>query len=108
MGSVTVDVGGNSYQLMCKDGEEEKLRRLARIADEKAQEAMTAVGRTGETRTLLFATILLADELQETRSKLAEAAGAPTVDEGALRAAETLAERAEALAARLEKAMASA
>ena len=108
MGQVTVEVGGHSYELACKDGEEEKLRGVARIADEKAQQAMLAVGRTGETRTLLFATILLADELQELRGRLADATGKPTVDEGALRAAEALAERAEALAERLEKATASA
>ena len=108
MGQVTVEVGGHSYELSCKDGEEEKLRGVARIADEKAQEAIKSVGRTGETRTLLFATIMLADELQEIRARLADTTGAPKVDEGALRAAEALAERAEALASKLEKAMANA
>ena len=69
---------------------------------------MKAVGRTGEVRTLLFATILLADELHDLRGKLADATSKPLLDDGAVKAAESLAERAEALAARLEKAMASA
>ena len=108
MGQVTVEVGGHQYELACKNGEEDKFRAVAALANEKAQEAMQAVGRTGETRTLLFATILLADELQETRAKLAEATSGPQIDEGALRAVESLAERAETLAAKLEKAHASA
>ncbi|MBV9841773.1 MAG: cell division protein ZapA [Sphingomonadaceae bacterium] len=108
MGQVTVEVGGHQYELACKDGEEDKLRASAAVADEKAQEAMKAVGRTGETRTLLFATILLADELKEARARLADAGAAPTIDEGTLRAVESLAERAETLAAKLEKAHASA
>jgi cell division protein ZapA len=108
MGQVIVEVGGHSYELACKDGEEEKLRGVARVADEKAKEAMKAVGRTGETRTLLFATILLADELQEARTRLADATGKPQIDDGTIRAVEGLAERAEALVAKLEKASASA
>ena len=107
MGQVVIEVGGHSFELMCRDGEEEHLRGVARLANEKAIEAMKSVGRTGETRTLLFATLLLADELQEARAKL-DAAPAQPANDGAARIVEGLAERVEALASRLEKGVARA
>lgn len=134
MAQVQVEIGGNGHQLNCRDGEEAQLRAMAAIVDAKAQEAIRSVGRSSEARTLLFAALLLADDLQEARAKLAGAAGElvtararlasaeadaeelrsrpapppPPVDPAPARALESLAERAEALAARLEKAAARA
>lgn len=141
MAQVKIDIGGNPYSLSCRDGEEAQLRKIAGIVDVKAQEAIRSLGRSSEARTLLFAALLIADELQEARSLVAEAAEdmkhtherlaeaeamaeksaaradalasrppppLPVPDQAPARAIESLADRVEALAARLEKAVAGA
>lgn len=105
MADVTVDIGGHSYTITCRDGEEAHLRGVASVVDKKAIEARNAVGGTSETRQLLFASLLLADELAEMRQSGA-ALGTPTppaaVDHSLADAIERVAARLEALANRLE------
>jgi cell division protein ZapA len=103
MASVDVEIASRSYSVACRDGEEAHLRALASIVDRKARDAATAVGSMGEARQLLFASLLLADELKEVR---AGGSGAPVAEpEGdtlIAEALERLAERMEMLAERLE------
>jgi cell division protein ZapA len=73
------------------------------LVDRKAQEAAAAVGNMGEARQLLFASLLLADELKELRSgKPGAVAAEPERDPAMADALERLAERMELLADRLE------
>lgn len=65
MAEVSIQIGGRSYSVHCRDGEEEHLRRIAGRVDAKAQDAERAVGGINETRQLLLAALLLADELNE-------------------------------------------
>lgn len=67
MGNVTLGIGGREFALACADGEEAHVLRLARLIDSKAN-ASGAVGQT-ETRMLLFAALMMADELHELRSR---------------------------------------
>lgn len=67
MGNVTLAIGGREFMLACADGEEAHVLRLARLIDSKAT-ASGAVGQT-ETRMLLFAALMMADELHELRSR---------------------------------------
>ena len=98
MAQVTLHVGGRRYELSCRDGEEAHLRSLAAVVDRKAQDAEKVVGSANETRQLLLAALLLADELSDVR------AGAPASGDAALaQTVDLLAERVEILAARLEK-----
>lgn len=102
MADVTLFVGGHSYTVSCRDGEEERLRALARLVDAKVTHAKSSVGdRLGETRELLFAALLLADEVDEARN-VGEARN-NAGDGGLTERAETLAKRAEALASRLAR-----
>lgn len=66
MGNVTLSIGGRSTTLACPDGDEQHLLRLASIIDEKA-EAAGAFSQT-EPRMLLFAALMLADELDGLRA----------------------------------------
>jgi cell division protein ZapA len=101
--NVELEIAARRYSVACRDGEEPHLRALAAIIDRKAREAAAAVGSMGEARQLLFASLLLADELQETRSGAPVAAAAnPEEDRLVAEALESLADRVEALAARLE------
>ena len=105
MASVDLEIAGRRYAIACRDGEEEHLREVGAIIDKKAQDAAGALGKLSESRQLLFASLLLADELKEKREASAsssEAAPAAQVDPAIAEALERLAERMESLAERLE------
>lgn len=93
MSNVTLNIGGRSYTVACAAGEEAHVAGLGQAIDAKIQ-SMGAAG-TNETRQLLFAALLLADEVHEAKSGTRSAAPVPAADEGQ-------AERLEAIAAKLE------
>jgi len=99
MAQVKLDVGGRQYEVVCRDGEEDRLRMLARLVDSRTADVVRAIGRGHEARQLLTA-LLLADELDDARGSAASQR-----IEAAQRVAamERCAERLETLAARLEK-----
>ena len=106
MSEVTLRVWGRSYTVSCADGEEDHVRHLAAIVDGK----LTALGGNlapGDAKNLLFAALILADEVDEARRSEAPAQATP-LEDSALRAMEALAERLEALAQTLESASTSA
>ena len=70
MASVDVSINGRSYQIACENGEEERLSRLADYVDERVQELVMAVGQAGDTRLLVLASLLIADELYEAQAAL--------------------------------------
>jgi cell division protein ZapA len=96
MAEVTIEVGGRRYDVKCRDGEEEQLRALARLVDEKAGRAKAAVGGMNEARQLLLAALLLADEVDDLRR------GHAAPDPEMADAIEELAQRVETLADHLE------
>lgn len=103
MASVELEVGGRRYTLACRDGEEAHLRSVAAMVDRKAREAAGALGSLGEARQLLFAALLLADEVKEKSGGSApQAPAADPADPAVADALESLAERVELLAERLE------
>lgn len=101
MASVDIEIAARKYAVACRDGEQEHLRSVAALVDQKAQEAASALGSLGESRQLLFASLLLADEIQELRSGTAPPAPAPA-DPVVGQTLERLAERIERIAAQLE------
>ncbi|MGP1281793.1 MAG: cell division protein ZapA [Parasphingopyxis sp.] len=69
MAEVTLSIAGHSYTVACRDGEEDRLRKLGAMVDAKTADAQQAVGgNLGEARILLFAALLLADEADELRT----------------------------------------
>ena len=111
MAQIRVDVGGRSYPLACKDGEEALLERLAAQVNAKADLLTKQLGHVPEVRLLLMSAIMIADDLVEINAeKGAEATAAarkapepagvfPEMADQALRradAAEARADRAEA------------
>lgn len=108
MASVEVEIAARKYSVACRDGEEAHLRSVAAIVDGKAKEAAGALGTLSEARQLLFASLLLADEVKEHRSGQAPAppaapSGPAEVDPAILDALERLAARVESLAEQLER-----
>lgn len=97
MAQITITVGGREYAVTCRDGEEAHLRTLGSLLDARAEEARAAVGGVNETRQLLLAGLLLADEVHS------NAPASPAVaDLDIAVALEALATRIEAIASALE------
>lgn len=100
MAQVTVQINGRGYQVACGDGEQDRIAGLAAYVDEKVQELVGAIGNVGDQRLLVMASLLLADEIFETRE-----GGAPKpARDGSAEAIAALAERLDRLAAKLESA----
>jgi len=101
MASVELEIAARKYAIACRDGEEDHLRSVAAIVHRKAREAETALGSLGEARQLLFASLLLADELKEIRAgKVPDPYVEP--DPAVAEALERIAQRMEKLAETLE------
>lgn len=98
MAEVDLLIAGRSYRVACRDGEEDSLQRAARLVDAKSREALAGLGTLSEARQLLFAALLLADQLVD-----GGAAAAPAPDPEAEKRAERLAGRLERLAESLER-----
>lgn len=98
MAEVTISIGGRSYALHCRDGEEGRLHQLSRMINDRVEKVRKSSPGLTEVRQLLFASILLADELSEKQSKdPAASPSLPLEDQAAIRALESLAERLEAI-----------
>jgi cell division protein ZapA len=96
MAEVELSIGGHEYKMACRNGEEAHLLKLGAIVDQRVKEAQQTVGAVNETRSLLFASLLFADESLEVATPAPAAVPdlAPTLA--------SLAERLEALAEKLE------
>ena len=103
MAEVSINIAGRDYRVACRDGEEDNLRSAAAIVDGRAREALAGMGALSEARTLLFASLLIADQLIE-RAAPAGAPPAPVPpDSQVVRRVDALADRLERLASDLEK-----
>jgi cell division protein ZapA len=96
MATVTVEINGRPYAVGCADGQEERVRILAKQFDGHVRQVAGEVGHVGDLRLFLMAGLLLADELHEARLN----GGAPTP---ATASQDGVAEALNAVAARLEK-----
>ena len=110
MSDVTIRIGGRNYTVACGPGEEARIAALGDMVDGKLTQ-IPNLSAQSEARMLLYATLLLADELQEAGSASAStsaptsgAAPAPTPspDPALGETLENLAEKLESLASRLE------
>lgn len=97
MSNVDLSIGGREFKVSCSPGEEGHIAALGQMIDSK----VTGMGMAGQSegRMLLFASLLLADEVHEKQGRVDGATDAP------LRAADSpeLAEKLETIAAVLER-----
>ncbi|GAA0643464.1 cell division protein ZapA [Brevundimonas lenta] len=96
MATVTVEINGRPYAVGCADGQEERVRILAKQFDSHVRQVAGEVGHVGDIRLFLMAGLMLADELHEIRLN----GGAPVP---AAANVDGVAEALNAVAARLEK-----
>ncbi|HQT63390.1 MAG: cell division protein ZapA [Acidocella sp. 20-57-95] len=109
MAQVTIRINGFTYLVGCEDGQEPHLEKMAAEIDQRITSIKAIGGQSGESRLLMLAALLLADELHDTRKASAEAAPA-TIEKPSKAASEKhaklrrLAARAEEIAADLSDA----
>ncbi|GBQ91719.1 hypothetical protein AA23498_1259 [Acetobacter nitrogenifigens DSM 23921 = NBRC 105050] len=111
MAQVTVRINGYAYTIGCEQGEERHLLSMAQEVEKRVSRVRN-LGFSGEAKVLVLAALLMADEVAdvsaqklpvETTEALAE--GRQAVRDRALLGEQlsVLAERAEAIAAALER-----
>jgi cell division protein ZapA len=103
MATVTVDINGRPYAVGCADGQEERVRILARQFDGHVRSVAGDVGQVGDLRLFLMAALLLADELHEAKLALQNGTGLPAETNPTTPSEAGVAEALNAVAARIEK-----
>ena len=104
MATVTVEINGRPYAVGCADGQEERVRILAKQFDVHVRQVAGDVGHVGDIRLFLMAALVLADELHEVRMSggtgpvAADAASTPLSDTGVTEALNAVAARIEKIA----------
>ncbi len=80
MAQVTIRINGYAYTVGCEDGQESHLERMAGEIEQRINSIKAIGGQSGEARLLMLASLLLADELHDTRTNAA--AGVPAAPAG--------------------------
>lgn len=71
MGQVTVTIADKVYRIACDDGQEDHLRGLAAVVDDKIAEMRASFGEIGDNRLTVMAAITFLDDRQELLGRIA-------------------------------------
>jgi len=96
---VTLLVGGRQHSITCRDGSEERVRRMGAMIDTRWAAANQASGGLNAERTMLLIALMLADSLDEAEQGRTTAPQTPISAAGLL---SEVAARLEAVADALE------
>ena len=104
MAQVTLRINGYAYTIGCRDGEEQHLIAMGREVEKRIETIKSSAGQSGESRMLVMASLLMADELHENEQRLAAlpASGRGNGEARLGRRLSRMAKRAEEIAAELE------
>ena len=103
MAQVTLRINGYAYTVGCQDGEEDHLQHMAGEVERRIEGIKGAIGQSGESRMLVMAALMMADDLFEAEKKLKSAPAKPVKPDPKLgRKLGKLAKQAEDIAARLD------
>ena len=110
MAQVTIKINGYAYSVGCEDGQESHLQAMAADIETRMDSIKALGGNNGESRLLMLAALLMADELHDTKAELealragtARTARAPRAQGELTKSINKLTQRAEQIAARLER-----
>ena len=79
MAQITITINSREYAVACDNGQEAYTMSLARMLDEKAKMLTAGGAHINENMLLAMVGLLMADELAETKKKLAAGAPEPIV-----------------------------
>jgi cell division protein ZapA len=99
MAEVELTIAGRNYRVACRAGEEDNLRAAGALVDAKSREAIAGLGTLSESRQLLFAALLLADQIVDGRDDVIATGPDPALIDRSV----NLADRLESLADALEQ-----
>ncbi len=110
MAQVTIRINGYSYQVGCENGQEQHLEAMGREVGQRIEEIRASAGPASESRMLVLAALMLADELHDRRRDFDEVrrrvarleTSAASADPKLAPRLDKLARRAEEIAAGLE------
>jgi cell division protein ZapA len=114
MAQVTVKINGYGYGVGCEDGQESHLQSMAAQVDSRVESIKALGGNSGESRLLVLAALLMADEIHDLRVEMENLrnnralkkdakGGADKPDTDLLRKIGRLAVRAEEIADGMER-----
>ena len=72
MPEVKIEIGGRRFEVACQPGEEDYLISAATALNEEASNIGQQLGRLSESRMLLMAGLMLADQMGDFKDKLAK------------------------------------
>ena len=72
MPEVEIEIGGRRFEVACRSGEEDYLISAATALNEEASNIGQQLGRLSESRMLLMAGLMLADQMGDFKDKLAK------------------------------------
>ncbi|MCB9949209.1 MAG: cell division protein ZapA [Rhodospirillaceae bacterium] len=108
MPRIDITLNGRVYPIACEPGQEDRVIEIARYLDAKLTEIRGSVQTASDTHLLVMVSLLVVDELFDAREETAAFGEAAAADPGngaiAAEAIGRLAQRVEALAARLDRA----
>ncbi|MEM6852411.1 MAG: cell division protein ZapA [Pseudomonadota bacterium] len=70
MADVEITINGRGYTVSCDDGQEGRLKHLAQYLDTQVSRLASQMGQVGDSRLLLLAGLMIADELTDTLERL--------------------------------------
>ena len=73
MAQVSLKINGYAYTVGCEDGQEDHLRAMAGAVEERMARIKALGSQSGESRLLVLAALLMADELHDMAAELADA-----------------------------------
>ena len=107
MAQLTIKINGYAYTVGCDDGQERHLLQMAADVESRIDSIKALGGQSGEARLLVLAALLMADELHDQKTLLAnlqaEMTRQPKAEAESRRRLAKLADRAEEIAHGLEQ-----
>ncbi len=107
MAQLTIKINGYAYTVGCDDGQERHLMQMASEVEARIDSIKALGGQSGESRLLVLAALLMADELHDQKQLLAnlqaEITRAPQAAATSRKRIARLADQAEEIAQGLEQ-----
>lgn len=109
MAQLTIRINGYAYTVGCEDGQEQHLQAMAQQIDNRITGLKSLGGQSGESRLLMLAALVMADELHDLNAEMAAlrsarpSRGAANGDAALGKRLSNAARRAEQIAATLEQ-----
>lgn len=72
MAEVNLKIRGNSYGVVCGDGQEDRVRQVATYVDERAQAIAQAGAASNENHLLVLTALMLADEVKDLQDSMSQ------------------------------------